>query len=302
MLVKEYKSARTFLDDYETILLEQEAISQLVLYSAYHGCQNIVCGQENNPETVNTDYDAASTIYGAVLDNDQVTLLFCNVLPYNLVIYAVKPETAVLASKALAEYLGIKRITITGIYAEQEVCQSFMDEFKKNTRCSFAQRMSIDIMELRELNEITPIEGTHRLTQPEEAKLVAEWMIEFQMESLASEMDYEAALERAVKLIQEQKIYFYENKEQNVVTMAVAARKLKNGTAITYIFTPEEYRGKGYAAANIYYLSKELLEQGNQFCTLFVDKNNPLSSRAYEKVGYKSVGDIYEYKVIPMES
>jgi len=118
---------------------------------------------------------------------------------------------------------------------------------------------------------------------------------------LTSEMDYEAALKKATKYIEDKKIYLYENSEQKVVTMAVAARKLAHGIAITYVFTPEEYRGKGYAAANLYYLSKEMLLQGYEFCTLFVDKKNPLSNRAYEKVGYKILEDNYEFKVIPTE-
>jgi predicted GNAT family acetyltransferase len=83
--------------------------------------------------------------------------------------------------------------------------------------------------------------------------------------------------------------------------MAVITRKLPHGTAIAYVYTPEEYRGKGYAAANMYYLSKKLLEQGGEFCTLFVDKKNPLSNRAYEKVGYKILEDSYEYRIVPAE-
>jgi predicted GNAT family acetyltransferase len=126
-------------------------------------------------------------------------------------------------------------------------------------------------------------------------------MIEFQMEARASEMDYEAALNRANTLIENKKIYFYENLDHKVVTMAVAARELVHGIAITYVYTPEEFRGKGYAAANMYYLSKEMLEKGYEFCTLFVDKKNPLSGRAYEKVGFKTQEDNYEYKVIPAE-
>lgn len=291
MLVKENNNARSFLDDYETIMLEQEAVSQLVLYSAYHGCQDIE--DENS---------VMKAMYGAVLDHDIVTLLFCNVIPYNLVIYIVKQENSLQASETLADYMGSNHIVINGIYAKLDVCQGFMEVYKKYMKCSFAEKLGIDILEIREVNDLTPMEGVHRLALPEEAKLAAQWMIEFQLESLASELDYEAAVKRATKLINEEKIYFYEDIDNKVVSMAVAARKLAHGTTITYVFTPEENRGKGYAAANIYYLSRELLEQGNEFCTLFVDKKNMLSSRAYEKVGYKAVGDLYEYKVILTES
>lgn len=294
MEVKEYRDAQAFLEDYEAVMLEQEAVSQLVLYSAYHSFQNQTVQNDN----ANIDNTA---VFGAVTEDDKVILLFADVIPYNLDVYVVKQEKASPASAALADYLGKNHIAVNGIVAVNDVCSGFMEVYKKLAGISFRKKLGIDIMELRKVNELIPIEGSHRLADPSEAKLVAEWMIEFQMESLESEMDYEAALKRAEKLINEKKIYFYEDMEQKVVTMAVAARKLVHGTAITYIFTPEEHRGKGYAAANIFYLSKELLEQNNDFCTVFVDKKNPLSGRAYEKVGYKTVGDIYEYNIIPKE-
>lgn len=295
MLVKEYNHAQDFLENYESILLEQEAVSQLVLYSAYHGCQALM---DDEPY----ESQANQSVYGAVLDEDRVILLFCNVIPYNLVVYTPETNHINQACAALAKFLGSRHTVIKGISARHDVCQDFIEEYKKYIRCSFAEKLGIHIMELREVKELTPIEGLHRPALPEEAKLAAQWMIEFQMESLATEMDYEAALDRAEHLIREHKIYFYENEEKKAVTMAAAARKLAHGTAITYIYTPEENRGKGYAAANIYYLVKELLDQGNEFCTLFVDKKNMLSARAYEKVGFVSIGEIYEYKLVPAES
>ena len=128
--------------------------------------------------------------------------------------------------------------------------------------------------------------------------MIADWMIEFQIEALTSELDYEAALQKASDYITENKIYVFENDEKRLVTMAAITRKLVHGVAITYVFTPEEFRGKGYAATNMYYLSKEQLGKGYEFCTLYVDKKNPLSNRAYEKVGYHILEDSYEYQLI----
>ncbi len=285
MLVKEYNIARTFLEEYEKILLEQESVSQLLLYTAYSNSKN-----EGKDQA----------IFGAVLEDQSAVLLFCNVAPYDLVIYAVRTDSVIQAAVVLADFLEDSHITVYGIVAIHEICQSFIEQYKKHVNCSFVEKLSMDIMEIRKIQEVKPVEGVYRLARREEAKLVAEWMIEFQLEALANEMDYEAALKKAVKQIEERKIHFYEDTEEGIVTMAVAARKLAHGVTITYIYTPEINRGKGYAAANIYYVSKELLEQGNEFCTLFVDKKNPLSTRAYEKVGYKIVGDCYEYKVVPV--
>lgn len=282
MLIKEYTNARTFLDDYEALLLEHETASQLVYYLACRFSQT----QEN------------TTVFGAVTLEQDTFLLFCNLIPHNLVIYTVKQENAPLAAGALADHYGNRRINIGGVIAELTICQSFIENYKKHMNGSFKEIAGIDIMELRSLNEIKPAEGFYRLALPEDVKLVTEWMIEFQMEALTSEMDYEAALQKAESQIREEKIHFYEDNEHRIVSMAIAARKLAHGTTITYIYTPEEYRGKGYAPANIYNLSKELLEGDNEFCSLFVDKKNPLSARAYEKIGYRIIGECYEYKAL----
>jgi predicted GNAT family acetyltransferase len=283
MLIKEYTNARTFLDDYETLLLEHETASQLVYYIARRLSQT---QEEDN------------TVFGAVMEQQDTFLLFCNLMPHNLVIYTVKPENASTAAGTLADHLGNNRIKVGGVIAELVICQSFIENYIKHISGSFQEIAGIDIMELRSLNEIKPVEGFYRLALPEDVKLVTEWMIEFQMEALTSEMDYEAALQKAETQIREEKIHFYEDNEHHIVSMAIAARKLAHGTTITYIYTPEKYRGKGYAPANIFYLSKELLEQGNEFCSLFVDKKNPLSARAYEKIGYQIIGECYEYKAL----
>lgn len=287
MNIKEYDNARAFLDDYEAVLLEHEPVSQLVLYSAYHCCRNQVVD---------------NALFGVVLEEENIQLLFCNVMPFNLVVYALKTESLLQACISLADYFGKNHIALNGINARLDVCQNFMEQIKQYNNYTFVEKLGMDIMEIRKVNEIKPMEGTYRLALVEEAKLVAEWIIEFQLEAKTSEMDYEAALSKADQLIQESKVHFFEIPDQKVVTMAVAGRNLAHGIAITYVFTPEEYRGKGYAATNIYYLSKELLEQGYEFCTIFVDKKNPLSFRAYEKVGYQVAEEIFEYKIAAMQN
>ncbi len=287
MIVKECDSSAAFLKEYETIIQEREAVNQVLLSFAY---QNLsVPG-------------AKKSLFGAVAENDEPYLLFCNIPGYNLILYPVQHEKSGEAAAALADYLGSSRIIVSGVSAGFELCQSFMEQYKKYINCNFVQKQAVDIMEIRKVNDIKPAEGTRRQALPEEAMLVTDWMLQFQIEAEIHELDYEAALQRAKQLISEGKIHLFENEENKVVSMAVAGGRLPHGMAITYVFTPEEYRGKGYAAANMYYLSKTLLEEGYEYCTLSVDKKNPLSNRAYEKVGYQFVEENYEYWVIPTES
>lgn len=289
MKVCRYANANEFLNNYESILLEQEAVSQLILYNAYR----------------NRDVEACEKcMFGAVIEDEPV-LLFCNVAPYNLIVFVPQnindKDTIDSAAKLLADYISNRNIPLSGINARQSVCQTFLDQYQSLVSCEVEEKIGMDIMEIREVNDIKPVEGVQRLARLDEVKFITEWMIEFQLEALASEMDYEAALKKAELYIRENKAYVYEDMDNNVVTMAVVARELVNGAAIAYVYTPQEYRGKGYAVANIYYLSKKLLEQGYKFCTLFVDKKNPISCRAYEKVGYTILEDNYEYLIIMQE-
>lgn len=283
MLVKEYENARDYLKDHEENLLKNEAVSQLVLYDAYL----------NQSAT-------DKKLFGVVMEEGTPLLHFCNVTPHNMAVYAQSTGKDVTgpAAALLADYMASNRIPFSGIHAKQDICLPFMEQFKKSVNCTFLEKHSTEIMEIREVNEIKLIEGKHRLAVPEEVKLVTDWMINFQLEALASEINYEKALNKATRFIQENKLYIYEDAEQRPVSMAAASRQLANGVAINYVYTPEEFRGKGYAAANIYFMSKELLEQGNQFCTLFVDRKNPISARAYEKVGYHILEDNYEYLLL----
>lgn len=287
MIIREYENACSFLREYEALMLEREAVCQLLLYSAY----------QEKDSTVNS-----GSSFGAILEAETTILLFCIVPEYGLLLYSVIPDKAPEATVILADYLAGNHTSISGIIAKLELCQSFIEQYRNYNNVSFLQKLGTDIMEIRKVNEIKPVEGFQRLAVSEDAKLVADWMIRFQMEAMLSELDYEAALNYTEKLIQESKIFLFESAGQTVVSMAVAARQLVHGVAITYIYTPEEYRGNGYAAANIYYLSKALLEQGQDFCSIFVDKNNLLSIRAYEKVGYQVLDDNYEFKVIEHEN
>lgn len=290
MVVKEYENAQIFLDDYEAVMLEREAVSQLILYNAYKNLTSVA---------------NEKCMFGAVLDDEEVCLLFCNVAPYNLVIYVadlqMDRDKIATATVALADFILNINISIKGINARYDVCQDFIERYRDRANVNFLQNLGMDIMEIRAVNDIKPVEGNHRLARQEEAKLIADWMIQYYFETLASEMDYEAALNKVTNLISEDRIFIYENNEQKVASMAVATRKLLHGMAFSYAYTPEEFRGKGYAAANIYYMSKHFLENGYEFCTLFVDKRNPISNRAYEKVGFRSIEDNYDYKMILIE-
>lgn len=284
MVVKVYDNAKLYLEENEALLLEHETVSQLVLYNAYqiqHSSSDI------------------KGLLGVVMDEDEIILHFSNIPSHNMAIYVHDDSKDVSeAAMILADYMADNQIQIDGLNARNEVCEAFIEQYRKNVKSTFAQGMAMDIMEVRKVNDIKESHGKTRLSIPDEVKLITEWFIQFQIEALAKEIDYESALIKITNLIDDSKLYVYEDNNETTVSMAAVSRQLANGVAINYVYTPEEYRGMGYAATNIYNISKKYLDEGNEYCTLFVDKKNILSKRAYQKVGYDVIDEMYEYKLL----
>jgi uncharacterized protein len=80
------------------------------------------------------------------------------------------------------------------------------------------------------------------------------------------------------------------------IPVSLASGKLSYAFArIGLVYTPPEYRQKGYATACMAALSQKLLDQGCLCCYLLTDLANPTSNHIYSKIGYRSVSDWHEY-------
>ncbi len=79
------------------------------------------------------------------------------------------------------------------------------------------------------------------------------------------------------------------------VSMASFSGATPNGIRINAVYTPPEYRQKGYASSCVAALSQNLLNRGYKFCFLFTDLANPTSNSIYQKIGYKLVCDVSTY-------
>jgi predicted GNAT family acetyltransferase len=83
------------------------------------------------------------------------------------------------------------------------------------------------------------------------------------------------------------------------VALAGRNRSTPHGYCIGPVFTPPQFRGRGYATALTAALSQALLEGGKQFTALFTDLANPTSNSIYQKIGYRPLCDFDEYRFYP---
>jgi uncharacterized protein len=79
-----------------------------------------------------------------------------------------------------------------------------------------------------------------------------------------------------------------------MVAVAAINRKTKNAGIIGLVYTPIEYRRKGYATSHVRKLSEYILQKGFTYCGLFTDKANPTSNHIYKKIGYEPITEFVD--------
>ena len=186
--------------------------------------------------------------------------------------------------------------TIPGVLAPTPIARRFVEKWSEKTATSFHLSGHQQLFELRQAPPAPANSGQRRLrpaSQPE-LDLIAGWFYGFTLEIFKSANAAEAR-QMAEQRIHDGDVFVWEAAGQPVC-MAMKNRPTRRSIAISYVYTPSEQRGKGYATACVGELSRQLLHSGWEFCTLFVDVNNRAAYRAYQKIGYQLVGDYEEYR------
>ena len=157
--------------------------------------------------------------------------------------------------------------------------------------------MAQKIFKLTSLNSVAIAPGRLQKVKLNDLEIIKDWYISFNQESLSKKIDKEKARSHVRKAIESGKYYGWEN-EGRLVSIASRARNTKNAVAVNFVYTPEEYRGNGYATATVAKLSQELLNEGYKYCCLFTDLANPTSNSIYKKIGYQPIADylVYNFK------
>jgi uncharacterized protein len=78
-------------------------------------------------------------------------------------------------------------------------------------------------------------------------------------------------------------------------SMAVCAARTPGGARIGYVYTPPQWRGRGYASACVAELSRRILQDGARACFLHTDLGNEITNRIYTRIGYHAVCDVIDY-------
>jgi predicted GNAT family acetyltransferase len=242
-------------------------------------------------------YGDNKPVLTSITENNKIKLVSIRTPPFNQVLSYTEDLESI---DVLIDVIIKKNYDLPGVLGFKEGVERFVELWYKKKGISSELVTNERIYKLEYVAKETLGKNEFiKATRVYEEKIL-DWAKEFLIEALPERTEemIEGSLKRMKKAIGKGRIFLL--LENNVpVSMAHKAGKTPNGNVVNYVYTPPELRRRGYATECVAKLSKYILEEGNKFCFLFTDLINPTSNRIYQKIGYRAVIDVDEFKFIP---
>jgi hypothetical protein len=132
-------------------------------------------------------------------------------------------------------------------------------------------------------NRCRPTDGSVRLANESDKEMVSVWAKMYDVERPAN-VNIEKFLSRK---LEDGLLYLWVDSQPKALLTLSGVNC--SGNRISSVFTPEQFRGNGYATSLVYATSVNLLAAGKAFITLNTEIGDP-AEHIYEKLGYKTVG------------
>lgn len=188
---------------------------------------------------------------------------------------------------------------LPGVFGPVELAERFAARWRELTgegaRVALAER----VYEAREAFPPAGVPGRFRAYRPADGETVAAWMDAFGAEALAKAPP--ARQETGADWVARRSadptggIAIWEHGGAPV-SVAGFSSPTRNGIRVGPVYTPPELRGRGYASAAVGELTARLLAGGRSLCFLFTDLGNPTSNAIYQRVGYRPVADVTDWR------
>ena len=277
MKVHRFSDPAKFLERTRSFLEVREAENNLVL-----GIAAWLAAHPNRIET--------PPYFVALEENQGVQAVAMLTPPHQLVLTRANSE----ALAAIVDHLLLEGVIPPGVNGPSQTSRAFAELWAQETGHKFKLHRSLRIYELTRVIPPTHVNGQIRLVSNSDATPLVRWIGGFRVEIGEAEGQAEAS-EIFERMVGDKRLYVWEDEELR--SMAAWSAPTAHGVRISLVYTPPEFRGRGYASACVAALSKAMLDSGRKFCCLFTDLSNQTSNRIYQSIGYSPVCDFTEYSL-----
>ena len=185
---------------------------------------------------------------------------------------------------------------VPGVNGIAECSERFAPILAKLTNREVIKEMRLRSYELTQVRFPDPFPNGHwRWADASQAKSVLK-LLQGMQTDLQPVVTTNYTLEQVQSFIEAKRVSVWVV-DGEPVSIAMSNRPQLKSIGVSAVYTPSEHRKKGYAGANVAFLSQALLDQGYQRVNLFTDLANPTSNKIYMEIGYREVCDYLQYKI-----
>jgi GNAT superfamily N-acetyltransferase len=189
-------------------------------------------------------------------------------------------------AEAVVPVLGELAPDVVRVEGEPEVATAFAKHWAGRYGTEFGQTVA---KRLHRLERLVPHHsaGTPRLAIPADHALCVGWDMAFDVDVGEPAVDRTAATARSILA---RRRWLWEVGDR-AVSMVGHFAPVAGVGRVGPVYTPPQYRGRGFASALTTHVSKLLVDHGFEAC-LYTDLSNPTSNKIYAAIGYRPVADL----------
>jgi uncharacterized protein len=233
--------------------------------------------------------------FGAVFDKGDLQAAALMTPPHNLIVFFTGSTPSEKAFDLLSSNLHQAGWSVPGVLGPSEAALAFVRSWQNITGGTSSLYSSQRVYVLRQVIPPPQPPGAMRLAVLDELELIAAWLRQFYIDAATGDSTSLDDIRRLARFkIEDQNYFLWDN--DGPVALAGRTRPTPHGCSVGPVYTPLEFRRRGYATALTAALSQQLLDEGFAFTALFTDLGNPVSNSIYQKIGYHPVCNFDEYK------
>lgn len=152
---------------------------------------------------------------------------------------------------------------------------------------------AVALAELVEPSQLRQKDICCRLAEPADAEFLVDWRVQYSHEAMRepiTEASQVNASKQMLRQIENRACYVLFHGRQPVAMSAFNA-KTEQYAQVGGVYTPPEYRGRGYGRAVVAGSLLDARKQGLQRSILFTGFDNLAAQGAYEAIGYREIGE-----------
>ena len=278
MRIKYYPNTADFLTYAGKYLAKDEA-----RYGLINGLARVVV---ENPHRYGKDNPWFCTIGTGT----EINAVAMRTPPYMVIMSHFSGDIKAIAEK-LVTAVAKDFKSVPGVVGDKELADIFAKSWCQKYGTKIIHTQGQRIYRLDKVNDALLSPGRFRPATMADKELVAKWAHGFHAEIYGDTRNMpESDITPSLNLGW---VFLWEDGKP--VSMALKTHPTDKGMNVGGVYTPPEFRGKGYATSCVAELSRHILQSGKEFCMLYTDLANPTSNSIYKKIGYQEVGDSVEY-------